>query len=154
MIAEYGELDGLALADLVRRREVSALEVLETTVARIEARNPALNAVVATLYDEARQAIDAGLPDGPFTGVPYGFKELVAAVIGAPTTFASKLYANNHPTAESEIVARSRRAGMLIVGKTNSSEFGLQPVTEPHLFGPTRTPWNTDYLPGGSSGGG
>ena len=69
MIAEYGELDGLALADLVRRREVSALEVLETTVARIKARNPALNAVVATLYDEARQAIDAGLPDGPFAGV-------------------------------------------------------------------------------------
>ena len=153
MIAEIETLDGLAIADLVRRREVSALEVLETTVARIEARNPALNAVVATLYDEARQAIDAGLPDGPFIGVPYAFKELVAAVIGAPMTFASKLYANYRPTAESEIVARSRRAGMVIVGKTNSSEFGLQPVTEPHLFGPTRNPWNTEFSPGGSSGG-
>ena len=153
MLAEYESLDGLAIADLVRRREVSALEVLETAIGRIEARNPELNAVVVTLFDQARQAIGAGLPDGPFTGVPYVFKELVVSVLGAPTTSASRLYAGNLPSAESELVTRSRRAGMVVIGKTNSSEFGLQPVTEPHLFGPTRNPWNPDFSPGGSSGG-
>lgn len=153
MIEGYEKLDGLAIADLVRKREVSPLEVLETAIARIEAYNPALNAVVASLYDEARQAIADGLPEGPFTGVPYVFKELVVSVAGAPTTFASRLYAENRPPAESELVKRCRRAGLVFVGKTNSSEFGLQPVTEPHLFGPTRNPWNRNYSPGGSSGG-
>lgn len=153
MIAEYDTLDGIAIADLVRRGEITATEVLETATARIEECNPGLNAVVATLFDEARQAVEAGLPEGPFTGVPYVFKELVVSVIGAPTTFASRLFAENRPTAESEMVVRCRRAGMVVVGKSNSSEFGLQPVTEPHLFGPTRNPWNREFSPGGSSGG-
>jgi amidase len=153
MIAEFDTLDGLAIADLVRRREISPGEVLDAVIGRIEDRNPALNAVVATLYEEARGAVEAGLPEGPFVGVPYLFKELVVSVLGAPTTFASRLYAANQPWRESELVVRCRKAGMLIVGKTNSSEFGLQPVTEPHLFGPTRNPWNPDYSPGGSSGG-
>jgi Asp-tRNA(Asn)/Glu-tRNA(Gln) amidotransferase A subunit family amidase len=153
MIGELETLDGLAIADLVRRRQLSAAEVLEDTIARIEARNPALNAVVTRLYDQARDAVATGLPDGPFTGVPYLFKELVVSVLGAPTTSASRLFAANSPSAESELVLRCRRAGMVVLGKTNSSEFGLQPVTEPHLFGPTRNPWNTEFSPGGSSGG-
>ena len=153
MIEEYERLDGLAIAELVRKGDVTALEVLETAIERIDADNPALNAVVATTYNQARKAIDGGLPDGPFTGVPYVFKELVVSMPGVPTTFASKLFADNVPAFESEMVARCRKAGLVIVGKTNSSEFGLQPVTEPHLFGPTRNPWNTDYSPGGSSGG-
>lgn len=153
MIAEYDRLDGLAIADLVRKKHVSAAEVLETAIARLEERNPALNAVVATLSDEARQAVAAGLPDGPFSGVPYVFKELVVSVAGAATTFASRLYADNRPTVESEMVLRCRRAGMSVIGKSNSSEYGLQPVTEPHLFGPTRNPWSLDHSPGGSSGG-
>ena len=153
MIEEYERLDGLAIAELVRKGDVTALEVLETAIERIDADNPALNAVVATTYDQARKAIDGGLPNGPFTGVPYVFKELVVSMPGVPTTFASKLFADNVPAFESEMVARCRKAGLVIVGKTNSSEFGLQPVTEPHLFGPTRNPWNTDYSPGGSSGG-
>lgn len=153
MIADLDTLDGLGLAALVRRGDISAHEVLETVIGRIEARNPALNAVVATLFDEAKRAIESGLPDGPFVGTPYLFKELVVSVLGAPATSASRLYAANQPSRESELVVRCRKAGMMIVGKTNSSEFGLQPVTEPHLFGPTRNPWNQDYSPGGSSGG-
>lgn len=153
MIAEYDTLDGLAIADLVRRGHVSAQEVLDTARDRIEKRNPELNAVVATVFDEAVQAIQSGLPDGQFIGVPYVFKELVVSVLGTPTTFASRLYAANWPPRESELVVRCRKAGMVILGKTNSSEFGLQPVTEPHLFGPTRNPWNPEYSPGGSSGG-
>jgi len=153
MIAEYETLDALGLAELVRRRAVTALEVAETAIALIEERNPALNAIVARLYDQAREAIVAGLPEGPFTGAPYLFKELVVSVLGAPTTYASRLFAQNMPAAESELVRRCRAAGLVVLGKTNSSEFGLMPVTEPHLFGPTRNPWNTQHTPGGSSGG-
>lgn len=153
MIAEYEKLDALGLAELVRSRAVSALEVAETAIALIEERNPALNAIVARLYDRAREAIAAGLPEGPFTGAPYLFKDLVVSVAGAPTTFGSRLFADNMPAVESELVRRCRQAGLVVLGKTNTSEFGLMPVTEPHLFGPTRNPWNTGHSPGGSSGG-
>jgi amidase len=153
MIAEYEELDALAIAELVRRGEVTALEVAETTIALIEERNPPLNAVVTRLYDQACEAIGRGLPEGPFTGAPYLFKELVVSVAGAPTTSASRLFARNMPSGESELVTRCRRAGLVVLGKTNSSEFGLMPVTEPSLFGPTRNPWNLERSPGGSSGG-
>ncbi len=150
---ELDNLDALGIAALVKSGEVSAAEVLEATIERIEARNPALNAVVTPLYDAAREAVEAGLPEGPFTGVPYAFKELVVSVRGAATTSASRLFAGNRATADSEIVRRCRQAGLVIVGKTNSCEFGLQPVTEPHLYGPSRNPWSLEHSPGGSSGG-
>lgn len=153
MTVELDHLDALGIAALVKAGEVSPREVLESTLARIEANNPELNAIVTPLYDDARQAIEAGLPDGPFTGVPYAFKELVVSIRGVPTTSASRLYAGAVASADSELVRRCRQAGLVIVGKTNSSEFGLQPVTEPYLFGPTRNPWNLDFSPGGSSGG-
>lgn len=153
MIAEYEDFDALGIAELVRRREVTTLEVAETAIALIEERNPPLNAVVTTLYDQARKAIDHGLPEGPLTGAPYLFKELVVSVAGAPTTLASRLFAHNMPSGESELVTRCRKAGLVVLGKTNSSEFGLMPVTEPALFGPTRNPWNLERSPGGSSGG-
>jgi Asp-tRNA(Asn)/Glu-tRNA(Gln) amidotransferase A subunit family amidase len=153
MIGDYQRLDALDIAGLVRRGEVSATEVLETAIAAIEAKNGPLNAVVTKLYEQARDAAAQGLADGPLRGVPYLFKELVVSVKGAATTSASRLYARNMPASDSEIVARCRRAGMAILGKTNSSEYGLQPVTEPHLYGPARNPWNTGFSPGGSSGG-
>src|SRR5690606_105935 len=103
--------------------------------------------------DQAREAIGRGLPEGPFTGAPYLLKELVVSVADAPTTSASRLFAGNMPSGESELVTRCRRAGLVVLGKTNSSEFGLMPVTEPSLFGPTRNPWNPERSPGGSSGG-
>jgi len=145
--------DALGLAELVRTRQITPLEILEAAIGRIERRNPELNAVVTKTYDAARRQIDQGLPDGPFAGVPYLFKELVVSVEGAATTSASQLYAGNIASADSELVRRVRKAGMVIVGKTNSSEFGLQPVTEPRLYGPTRNPWNLAHSPGGSSGG-
>lgn len=153
MIGGYEKLDALDIAGLVRRGEVSATEVLDTAIAAIEARNGPLNAVVTKLYGQAREAVAQGLADGPLHGVPFLFKELVVSVRGAATTSASLLYAHNMAAADSEIVARCRRAGMAVLGKTNSSEYGLQPVTEPHLYGPTRNPWNPAFSPGGSSGG-
>jgi amidase len=150
---DYEDHDGLGLAALVRERAVSPRELLDAALQRIERHDPRLNAVVTPLYDAARVAIDRGLPDGPFTGVPFLVKELVASVAGAATTFASRLYARNMPAADSEIVARFRRAGLVIVGKTNSPEFGLSPTTESLLYGVTHNPWRTDLAPGGSSGG-
>jgi len=153
MIELPDTIDAMAIAELIRRGEISALEVLDRTLCIISQKNPQLNAIVTPLYDEARAAVAAGLPDGPFCGVPYLFKDLVVSLAGVPSTAASRLCAGNIPSADSEIVKRCRRAGLVIVGKTNSSEFGLSTATEPAMFGPTKNPWNLEHSPGGSSGG-
>lgn len=153
MIDDYTSHDAIGLADLIRRRAFSAAELLETVLQRVAEINPRLNAIVTPLYDQARKAVEARLPDGPFTGVPYVFKELVVSVAGAPTTSASRLFANNMPAADSEIVGRCRNSGLVVIGKTNSSEFGLSAATEPALFGATNNPWDLRLSPGGSSGG-
>lgn len=150
---DYAAYDALGLAALVRRREISAAELLDAVLQRVAEINPRLNAIVTPLYEQAHQAVHAPLPDGPFTGVPYVFKELVVSVAGAPTSSASRLFANNMPAAESEIVRRCRNAGLVVIGKTNSSEFGLSAATEPALFGATHNPWDLSLSPGGSSGG-
>ncbi|MCJ0761766.1 amidase [Variovorax terrae] len=150
---DYEHHDGLGLARLVQQGEVTPQELLEAALARIAQHNPQLNAVVTPLYDAARAEIARGLPPGPFQGVPFLVKELVASVAGAATTSSSRLYAKQMPAADSEIVARLRRAGLVIAGKTNSPEFGLSPTTESLLYGITCNPWRTDLSPGGSSGG-
>ncbi len=151
--SEYDGHDGLALAELVRSGQVRCDEVLEAALGRLAAVDPALNAVVTRLERSARAAVSAGLPAGPFHGVPFLVKELVASVAGTATTASSRLYAGNVAARDSEIVARYRRAGLVIVGKTNSPEFGLSPTTESRLYGITRNPWRLDLAPGGSSGG-
>ena len=154
MIAtEFDSYDGLGLADLVRRGDVNAGELLEIAIARVEAGNPELNAVVSRLYDQARAAIAAGLPEGPFTGVPYLLKDLSAHYTGAVTSFGSALFKDFVADHDSEITVRLRRAGLVIFGKTNTPEMGLAASTEPRLFGPTRNPWSPDHSAGGSSGG-
>jgi Asp-tRNA(Asn)/Glu-tRNA(Gln) amidotransferase A subunit family amidase len=150
---DYEAHDGLGLATLVKRGEVSAGELLDAACERMQRRNPALNAVVTPLIEAARNTVIGGVPAGPFEGVPFLVKELVASVAGVPSTSASRLYARQMPAADSEVVARMRRAGLVIVGKTNSSEFGLSPATESRLFGVTRNPWREGLSPGGSSGG-
>jgi len=147
------DADGLGLAALVRAGKISAGELLDAAVRRLEAVNPRVNAVVTPLVEEARAAVAAGLPPGPFTGVPFLVKELVAAVRGTPTSAASRLYAQAVAPHDSELVARYRRAGLVILGKTNSPEFGISPTTESRLYGVTRNPWRLDLAPGGSSGG-
>jgi amidase len=105
------------------------------------------------MYDTARETITAGLPDGPFQGVPFLVKDLQVALAGVPLTNGCKGYRNFVPDADCELVKRWRKTGVVILGKTNTPEFGLLGITEPELFGPTRNPWNTDHTPGGSSGG-
>jgi amidase len=150
---EFDSFDGLGLAGLVRRGEASAAELLDLAIARVEAQNPALNAVVSRLYDQARAAVAAGLPEGPFTGVPYLLKDLGAHYAGAVTSFGSALFKDFVVEHDSEITVRLRRAGLVIFGKTNTPEMGLAASTEPRLFGPTRNPWNLLHSAGGSSDG-
>jgi Asp-tRNA(Asn)/Glu-tRNA(Gln) amidotransferase A subunit family amidase len=150
---EYENYDALGLAALVRRREVRAEELLEAAVARVEARNPTVNAVVMKLYDYGRQAIAAGLPDGLFTGVPFLLKDLSASLAGVPTTRACRFFADAVPAEDSEQVKRLKRAGLVIFGKTNTCELGLSLTCEPQFYGPTRNPWDLMRLSGGSSGG-
>jgi Asp-tRNA(Asn)/Glu-tRNA(Gln) amidotransferase A subunit family amidase len=150
---QFERYDGLGLADLIRTKETTPEEVLAATLERIDARNPAINAVVTRMDDHARAAIRAGLPDGPFKGVPYLLKDLGALYTGVVTSYGSKLFASNVADHDSEVVARMKRAGLVIVGKSNTPEMGIAPSTEPRLFGPTRNPWSLGHSAGGSSGG-
>ncbi|HXI60959.1 MAG TPA: amidase, partial [Polyangia bacterium] len=151
--AEYDAFDGLGLAALVRKRQITPAELLEEAIARLDRVNPRLNAVVTPLYEQARQAAAQPLPDGPFRGVPFLLKDLVAALAGARLTHGSRFVGAYTPTADSTLVGRYRQAGVVFFGKTNTPEFGLLPCTEPALFGPARNPWNLGVTPGGSSGG-
>ena len=152
--ADYEHYDALGLADLVRRRRVAPLDLLEAAIARVEARNGAVNAVVLRLYDHARRAIADGLPDGPLTGVPFLLKDLTASLAGVPMTRGSRFFADTPPpTADSEHVRRLKRAGLVIFGRTNTCELGLSLTCEPVLHGPTRNPWDPSRISGGSSGG-
>ena len=154
VLTEFDRYDGLALAELVRKREVTAGEILEEAISRIEARNPAINAVVTKMYDQARKAIATGLPSGPFTGVPYVLKDLGAQYTGVVTAGGSRLFAGDVADHDSELTIRLRRAGLVIAGKSNTPEMGLAPSTEPRLFGSTKNPWKVSHSAGGSSGGG
>ncbi|MER3449732.1 MAG: amidase [Chloroflexota bacterium] len=147
------------LAHRIRRKELSPVEVFDAFAARIEALNPKLNAFCTLVLDRAREearqaeaAVMRGDPLGPIHGLPVGIKDLVPTA-GIRTTFGSKLYAENVPQVDGEVVRRIRAAGGIIVGKTTTPEFGHKGVTDSPLFGITRNPWNPDRTPGGSSGG-
>src|SRR5579872_3696983 len=149
----FAHLDGTAQAELVRSKQVKPIELLEAAIHRIEQLNPSLNAVVTPMYDLARSAAAKKLPPGPFTGVPYLLKDLGAPYRGVPMTSGSTFLRNFTPDHDSELVTRLQRAGLVILGKTNTPELGLLPTTEPRLFGPTCNPWDITRTPGGSSGG-
>jgi len=151
--AEYEQYDAMGLAELVRRGDVTPRELVLTAIERIEALNPRLNAVIHRLYDDALNTADGPLPDGPFAGVPFLIKDLLSWYAGAPVRSGSRLLNDFIAPMDSELVRRYRRAGVIILGKTNTPEFGLTPFTEPELFGPTCNPWDPTRTSGGSSGG-
>jgi amidase len=152
-LGELAHLDATAQADLVRRKEVKPIELVEAAIERIERLNPTLNAVVTPMYEEARAAAKGNISKGPFAGVPFLLKDLLAAYKGVPMSLGSELMRNYVPDRDSELVKRLKRAGVIVLGKTNTPEFGILPTTEPHLFGPSRNPWDTERTTGGSSGG-
>lgn len=150
---DYRRHDAVGLAQLVAQRDVTADELLDTALARIAAVNPKINAVVQNLEALARRAIAAGLPDGPFAGVPYLLKDVTTQMAGAVTTGGSRVFAKVTALDDSALVADYKRAGFVIFGKTNTPEFGLVGITEPELWGTTLNPWNPAVTCGGSSGG-
>ena len=150
---DYSSHDGVALAALVRKGEVSPRELVTAAIERIESLNPQINAVVHKMFDSAIRQAEAPASDAPFHGVPFMLKDLLSWYAGEPITSGSRLYKGWVPPHDTEIVRRYRKAGLIVVAKTNTPEFGLTPYTEPELFGPTRHPWDTSRTTGGSSGG-
>ncbi|MFO0592924.1 MAG: amidase [Polyangiaceae bacterium] len=151
-LPEYDDLDATALAERIRNKDISPEEALEAAIERIEARNGKLNAVVHTMFERARARVKR-LPDGPMRGVPMLVKDLKLQIAGTPTSNSTKLSMEKIAEQSSVLAERYEAAGLQIVGKTNTPEFGIMGITEPQVRGACRNPWNTDHTPGGSSGG-
>ena len=150
---DYDAHDALGLAEWVRKGDVTPRELLEIAIARVEQRNPQINAVVIRMFEEARRAVENGLPDSPLRGVPFLIKDLHAACAGVRMTNGSRLFEDFVSERDCELVARYRRAGLVLFGRSASPEFGITTSTESVLFGQTRNPWRTTHSAGGSSGG-
>jgi amidase len=155
MADDLNLLDATAQAELVRSGEASPAELVEAATSRIEALNPGLNAVITPLFEKARAEAEDELPDGPFRGVPFLLKDLVAHSAGDPFHEGMRFLRDLGWTEErdTELVSRFRRAGFVICGKTNAPELGIVATTEPEAYGPTANPWDLSRSPGGSSGG-
>ncbi len=154
MIGDLGAADATELAGMVARRAVSPTELLDAALAAVDARNPALNAVVLVQEAAARRAIAQGLPDGPFRGVPFLLKDLGCEAVDFPSHNGSRLLANTTYSGNSAIFDRIRATGVVTFGRTTSPEGGIGAATESAVYGgPTRNPWNLDHTSGGSSGG-
>jgi len=150
---EYRQHDATSLADLVRRNEVTPAELLETAIARAEAVNPQLNAIVSPLYDRGRDMASKLPGVGPFRGVPFLLKDLELDWEGTPLKSGCVGFQHFVSELDSEVLIRLKQAGLVLFGKTNTPEFGLTPYTESKLYGPALNPWNPAHSPGGSSGG-
>src|SRR5437763_6454598 len=146
-------LDATAQAELVRSGEASPKELVEAAIARIEATNPQLDAVIRPRFDAARQEAAGDVPDGPFRGVPFLLKDLGAHVAGEPTAHGLRALHEVKRPVTSYLAERFRAAGFITVGRTNVPELGSTVTTEPKGFPPARNPWNPEHSTGGSSGG-
>jgi amidase len=156
LIDELSTLDAIAQADLVRRRELTPLELVDAAIARIERVNPTINAVITPLFEEAREAaVSPNLPDGPFRGVPFLLKDIGAMQKGQPYYAGNRALrdAGFRSPVDTPLGARFRAAGLITLGKTNLPEFGDQTTTQPLAFGVTRNPWDLNRSTSGSSGG-
>src|SRR5262245_45888575 len=153
LFSEYYDLDGLALAKLVDKRDVKPIELVDEAIVRAEKLNPKLNFVAYSDYERARERARGELPKGLFTGVPFFLKDIGGFAEGLPTRQGAHFIPAVPGLHDSLLTARYKAAGLVILGKTNVSEFGLVPTTESKLYGAARNPWNVGHSPGGSSGG-
>jgi amidase len=151
--AEYDKYDAIGLADLVRKKQVQPSELVDEAITRIEKMNPTVNAIITPMFDEARTAAKGVVTEGPFKGVPFLLKDVLALYKGVRMASGSASQRDFVPDHDSELVIRLKKTGLIFLGKTNAPEFGLLPTTEPRLFGPTRNPWDITRTAGGSSGG-
>ena len=152
-LSEYAAHDGLGLAELVVRKEVTPEELLNTAYAAVAKVNPQLNAVLQTLTEQATTEARGSLAQGPFSGVPFLIKELVLHAQNVRCDSGSKLAQGYIPGEDSELMARFRKAGFVLAGTTQTPELGYNPTTETTLFGPVHNPWRAGHSAGGSSGG-
>ncbi|MHB8894373.1 MAG: amidase [Candidatus Geothermincolia bacterium] len=150
---ETAWMDATSQADLVRNGEVQPVELVDAAIERAGKVNPELNALVTPMFDIAREAARGPAPEGPFKGVPFLLKDLFASYAGVPMTYASRFMEDFVPDHDSVLVERYKAAGLIVIGKTNASELGILPASEPALFGPCHNPWDTSLSTGGSSGG-
>ena len=161
MKVELVENDAIGLSEMVRDGEIKPSELVEMTIERIEYINPKLNAVIHKMYDVARkkaELVDKEIASGKkleskLYGVPFLLKDLLAEYEGAPYNEGSAALKGYIAKFDTELVTRHKAAGLIVIGKTNTPEFGLVPTTEPTLHGPSKNPWNQELSTGGSSGG-
>jgi amidase len=156
MSPELNNLDATAQAELVRKKAITPLELTDAAISAIEQLNPELNAIITPLFDKARAlAKSDAIPDGPFHGVPFLLNDLVCASAGDPIYNGARILRDAHFVApyDNYLAAKFKAAGFIIVGKTNTPEFGLTVTTEPEAFGASRNPWGPTRSTGGSSGG-
>ena len=155
----YSGSDAVGLSQLIRQGEISAVEAAEAAIKNIRKINPKLNAVIFRNYEKAVESArkldkwDSRIEKSKLYGVPFLIKNLVADYKGMPFSDGSRAVHGYESKVNAEIVRRQKEAGMVVLGRTNASEFGVMPTTEPDMYGPTLNPWNTAYSPGGSSGG-
>ncbi len=155
MTEDLARLDATAQAELVRIGEVSPEELTLAAIERAERINPELNAIIHPLYEQGLEESKGDLPDGPFRGVPFLFKDLGAGLAGQPLHMGMKALkeADFRLPVDTFLGSRFREAGFVTIGKTNTPELGIVPTTEPAAYGPTHNPWDLSRSPGGSSGG-
>ncbi|MEJ6512862.1 MAG: amidase [Actinomycetota bacterium] len=153
--SDFAQLDATAQAELVQSGTVRPLDLVDAAIARIEAINPTLNAVIHERFEKARAEAEGALPEGPFRGVPFLLKDLETRSSGDPHHSGTSFLKNAGYISDRDdyVTSRLRAAGVVIVGRTNTPEFGTTITTEPESHGSTLNPWNTDYSTGGSSGG-
>src|SRR5439155_18627749 len=154
-MTDLANLYATAPAELVRAGDAQPIELVDAAIARIEALNEEINAVIHPLFERGRALANGALPDGPFRGAPIVVKDLDGTLAGAPYSGGNRLLKSLHytPAVTSYLFAKLEAAGFVIVGKTNTPELGLMTSTEPQAHGPTHNPWDTTRTPGGSSGG-
>lgn len=152
-ILDYANYDATGLAALVKSRAVTPLELVDTAIGLIEKHNPALNAVIWTMFDRARETARTAPTEGVFAGVPFLLKDILGGMAGVPTRDGSRVNPGIPATHNSELVNRFLKSGLIPLGKTNVPEFGIVGTTESKLYGPARNPWNLVHSTGGSSGG-
>ena len=150
---ELASFDAIGQAELVRKGELRASDLVESAIQRIESLNPILNSVITPIFDIALEVFRQELPNSPLAGVPFLLKDLIATIKGIRHTEGSAFLRDYFAGQDSDLVTCIKSAGLIIIGITNTPEFGNTSTTEPHLFGPCCNPWNTQRTTGGSSGG-
>ncbi|MCZ7360410.1 MAG: amidase [Candidatus Methanoperedens sp.] len=152
-LAEYSSCDGVALADLVRRRELSPKELAHLFVEAVEKVNPRINAVIEVYSDRIEELDDRAISTGPFAGVPFLMKDIGAGENGRRQEWGSRLMKGHVADNDSFLTALFKKAGLTLLGRSTTPEFALGISTESALMGATRNPWNMETMAGGSSGG-